>query len=449
MSLFPYTFYTYIPPYEMKISLNRKIIYSIVFLGIVVLAALNFISWIFLRSLQDDLISELKQQFLNTGRLSAQLIHGSELETIAPGDENTLMVRSYQQMLYDLKLNNDLENIVLLDLSGRLLVDYRLNFQIGDSLTTFPLNGVMLRSAVLGEMLEPLLLHIRNQYFLSAYIPVKNDLDVTVAVLAIDAPTQFFKTLQKFKSGAFYLGAGGLFILLLFSTIILVAMRRLFESEQKIREQERLAQLGQMAATVAHEIRNPLSIMKGTADVLVKKYHSTGDEMFSFIPEEIARLNRLVEDFLQFARRPKLKLRRESIGEVVSQTLRTMNDSRLEQRIDNNLPQIAIDPDGLRQVLLNIIRNALEAAGGRGKVQVAARLVSGRSSKIMIVVEDNGPGFAKQELNKVFDPFYSTKASGSGLGLAISRQLVEAMNGQIEIYSEIGKGTRVIISLPV
>ncbi len=430
------------------VHLSRRTIYIIIFIGVLTLAALNFAGWLFLQSLKSDLTVELKRQFLHVGQVSARLINGNDLENLLPGMENSVTVRAYQQLLYDIKIGNDLENIVILDPAGRLLVDYRLNYRIGDTLFAFPLQRNLLQHAAVGETPEPYLLHNAGQYFLSACIPIFNDQDETVAALAIDAPLHFFDTLQKFGSGVLYIGAGGLLILLVFSAIIISATRRLFGIEAQLLEQQRLAQLGQMAASVAHEIRNPLSIMKGTAEVLQKKYAGSGEEMFSYIPEEIDRLNRLVEDFLQFARQRKLELRKGSITDIIRTTVQQAKDSRVTSELPDDLPEILMDTDAMRQILLNLVRNALDAIDAGGGVKIKAFSEKSRNPVVIVEVTDTGRGISAEDAQKVFDPFFSTKANGSGLGLTISRQLVEQMHGSLNFRSKPEKGTTVQLVFP-
>jgi signal transduction histidine kinase len=214
-----------------------------------------------------------------------------------------------------------------------------------------------------------------------------------------------------------------------------------------MQEQERLAQLGQMAASVAHEIRNPLSIMKGTADVLRKKYDELSDEMFSFIPDEIERLNNLVADFLQFARQRKLDIQKCNLTELLEDFLYQIKDERFEREVDQSIPEVSIDPNAIKQILLNIVNNALESVDSKGKVNLKVYLERKRPQQVVIEVADTGKGISEKDLHHVFEPFYSTKASGSGLGLAISKQLIEQMGGNIEINSQADKGTTVTIKL--
>ncbi|MCB0275743.1 MAG: hypothetical protein KDI06_13075, partial [Calditrichaeota bacterium] len=229
-----------------------------------------------------------------------------------------------------------------------------------------------------------------------------------------------------------------------FGGIIILATRRLFDSESRLRRQERLAQLGQMAAMVAHEIRNPLSIIKGSADVLKKKYAGENNELFDFIPEEIDRLNRLVSDFLQFARQKELPTESLDPARLIGDLVSRINDPRIRFESPPDSAAIPLNKDAFQQVVLNLLENARKATPPEGQIEVICK--KGRTYRISL--RDSGEGMSAEVLGKAFDPFYTTRATGSGLGLAITRQLVEQMNGAIHLDSSPGQGTTAILEFP-
>ncbi len=433
---------------KTKPAFSRKLVYGLIVLGFVAVALINFLSWFFLQGLKTEITGELKSQIKHLGNISTRLINGNDLEKIVPGMESHPLVIYYQQLLYELKLQNNLENILLLDPAGHLLVDFRVNFRIGDSLLAFPIQPELLRQASLGKIPEPHLLHWKGQYFLTAYFPIFNDLEEPTGVLVVDAPMEFFRTLYKFERGSLLLGASGLLVTFLFAVLVIWATHRQLLAEARLREQERLAQLGQMAATVAHEIRNPLSIMKGSAEVLARKFGQQGQEMVSFIIEEIDRLNRLVDNFLRFARQPQLNMAPISLPEFFQELLAPMQPDGVRAEIPEGLPPVLADRDALQQILLNLIRNAREACQKDCTIIITAQSVRRPGRGVLIRVADTGPGIPPEVLSRVFEPFFSTRATGSGLGLAICKQLTEAMGGTIHISSEPGKGTTVSVWLP-
>jgi len=430
-----------------EIFSHKKSLYVIIAFGILLLASLNFWGWYFMGALQDDIILQLKKQLKHITTTTAKVINGDDLENLLPGAETSPPALFYQQMLWEVKRSAELENVLILSVDGRLLVDYRINFRIGDSLRV-PLNRQLLDTTLSGKSPEPELIKFGNQYFLTAYAPIYNSLGDVSALLFIESPAQFFSALTSLRRGLFYFGLGGLGVILLFSGIIILATRQIFSVERQLNEKERMAQLGQMAAMVAHEIRNPLSIIKGSAEVLQKKYASQNDELLKFIPEEIERLNRLVNDFLQFAHRKSLKRERFDPNEVIENCLKRFRDDRIHLKLDGNCRELETDRDALTQILLNLVENARQACKEEGEIVVSTGRGSHKSAAFILKVADNGEGMDEETKKMMFDPFYTTRAKGSGLGMAITRQLVRLMGGGIGVQSQLNRGTEITITLP-
>lgn len=429
---------------------NRTFLYFVIAGGIIVLLVFNFWGWVFLQNLELQILNQLKKQLTHLGEVSTRLINAEDLYNLYPGQETSPTALYYQQLLYETKQSGNFETILILSVDGTLLVDYRINYLIGDSLKAFPLNQVKFNKALTGQYPEPELIHHGGEYFLTAYTPIVNALigDVT-GILVIESPAAFFSTLRYFKNGIMYFGLGGLVIILIFAAIILLAIRQLFRTERILVQRERLAQLGQMAATVAHEIRNPLSIIKGSADVLKKKYASEDEDLFSYIPEEIDRLNRLVNDFLQFARPRKLTLEKLDPNELIKSIVTQIKNSKICLELMKNPPNISLERDAFKQIILNILENAEKSSGVNDKILIRTFLNSQNRKYFVIQINDAGSGMDDSELKEIFKPFYSTRASGSGLGLSISKQLTEEMNGNIWIESKKNLGTNVFLEFPL
>ena len=250
--------------------------------------------------------------------------------------------------------------------------------------------------------------------------------------------------------------------------------------EEQWRRRDRLASLGELAAGVAHEIRNPLAGI-GTSAQLLKRRLETGDPRGQFadlILEEVTRLDRIVESLLKFARPTAPKLSRQSVLPPLEKARALVHEVAVRQDVElrvehaEALPDLYLDPDQMLQVLLNLLMNALQALshGGEIVVQVAParkraadRSGIGRRATdrlreqgeipaldvVEIRVRDNGPGIPAAVMAKVFDPFYTTRTQGTGLGLSICQSIVREHGGSISIESTVGQGTTVIVDLPV
>ena len=250
--------------------------------------------------------------------------------------------------------------------------------------------------------------------------------------------------------------------------------------EEQWRRRDRLASLGELSAGVAHEIRNPLTGIGTSAQILRRRLES-GDTRAQFVDlilEESARLERIVEGLLQFARPAAPQLQRQSVLPALDKALTLVHELAVRQDVllhverAADVPAIFVDHDQLLQVTLNVLMNALQALAKGGEIRVsvkparkraAARSAIGRRADdrlepqgemplldvVEIRVQDNGPGIPAADLARVFDPFYTTRAQGTGLGLSICQSIIREHGGTITIESVVGQGTAVIIDLPV
>lgn len=229
---------------------------------------------------------------------------------------------------------------------------------------------------------------------------------------------------------------------------------------RRLQERDRLAALGQMAAGLAHEIKNPLGAIKGAAQLLGEpggeaQPDPANREFIGIILEEVDRLDRVVRSVLDYGRPSKGNPGPVDVNAAVRRTLRVLGSSR-DQAVSftvvagEDLPPVRIDEEQLRQVLINLVKNAEEAMGGAGEVTVATRTRPGASGAcfVEIAVSDRGPGISPERLEHLFVPFFTTKPRGTGLGLAISQRLVQSMGGRIEVASQPGVGSVFTVLLP-
>ncbi len=228
---------------------------------------------------------------------------------------------------------------------------------------------------------------------------------------------------------------------------------RLIVVEEQLRRAEKLSTLGEMAAVLAHEIRNPLGSIRGTAEILRDDYRP-GDPKHEFIEiqiKETERLNHVVEDFLRMSRQQPVELRdcslREELETIVTLVARDAHDRGIFLRLEQGAEQGIIRGDGekLRQAFLNIVINALQATPSGGTVAIV--LEKGETG-FEVSFRDSGSGVTSDNLQRIFEPFYTTKPDGTGLGLAVTRKIIEGHGGILAIESEVCKGTTVTVTLP-
>lgn len=225
------------------------------------------------------------------------------------------------------------------------------------------------------------------------------------------------------------------------------------ELESQLNQAERLAALGQMVAGVSHEIRNPLGIIRSTAEFLggMPDIGEHQKMLCGVIVEESSRLNNIVTEFLDFARPQTPRLRDCQLEDILRKNLVFLSpelekhDIRMQHDLDGKVMPIKADPDLLYRAFLNVFINAVQAMDQGGELRIHAREDDGYYS---LGIEDTGCGVSEENLTRIFDPFFTCKDRGSGLGLAIVRNIIEGHQGTIEIESEEGSGTRVTIELP-
>ncbi|MCB9496508.1 MAG: PAS domain-containing protein [Fibrobacteria bacterium] len=233
-------------------------------------------------------------------------------------------------------------------------------------------------------------------------------------------------------------------------------LTQLKQMERELSQTRTLAALGEMAATVAHEIRNPLGGIGGFARLLERDIEA-GDPrraLVGRIIEGVGSLNRIVSNLLVYTRPMETRYRMVDIGEWFEEMAGWARLEAPEHELEELEAEIVIeegaetgrfDPEKLQQVLLNLLRNALQAMEGQGRIRLSARRAPGL---LILGVEDNGKGIPSDILSEVFNPFFTTKENGTGLGLAIVRKIVELHGGNLFVVSESGRGTRFDIHLP-
>jgi two-component system NtrC family sensor kinase len=245
-----------------------------------------------------------------------------------------------------------------------------------------------------------------------------------------------------------------------YSVGLLILMRDITDRMRMIDgiySQDRLASIGKLTAGVAHEINNPLAIMKGLAELLLDSNipEETKDDI-RIIDGEVERVSTVVQNLLAFSRKQQKEKTRLNINKVISQTLRVefyeknTHNIRIVPEFGKNLPEIFGNEMQLTQVMVNIFMNNKEILRGAGGGTMTVSTFE-QTGKIIIRISDDGPGISPEHITHIFDPFYTTKGfgQGSGLGLSICHGIITEHGGTIDVESTLGKGTTFIIALPV
>jgi len=231
------------------------------------------------------------------------------------------------------------------------------------------------------------------------------------------------------------------------------------QTKQALIQSERLAAIGRMAAMVAHEIRNPLSSIALNTELLQEEIEERLPpserqvrEILSGVAREVDRLTEITEEYLRFARLPKPHKRRQRLQDIVRELLRFVQPElrarsiQVEDRLDDQLPELEVDEDQLRQAFLNLLRNAMDSMPKGGVITLSSRIENGR---VRLDISDTGHGISPENLAHLFEPFFSTRAEGTGLGLSLTQHIIVEHGGSIDCHSQPGAGTTFSVELPL
>lgn len=245
-------------------------------------------------------------------------------------------------------------------------------------------------------------------------------------------------------------------------------LTRVEQEEERERLRDRLAALGEMAAAIAHEVKNPLASIEVMSGVLKRQLTDREEalEILDDIIKEAKMANAIVVEVLEFVRPIQLQVERVVLDDVIKDSITLAEGKRrrgavtIKTDLDSDVPELLADPHQLRQLFSNLLANAFEALGGEGHVDITGRLeledvetdspdIDPDPPKVIIEVRDTGPGMSPDDLERIFSPFFTTKPQGTGLGLAIVRKVVDAHEGQIKASSAPGEGATFQVTLPV
>jgi signal transduction histidine kinase len=228
--------------------------------------------------------------------------------------------------------------------------------------------------------------------------------------------------------------------------------------EEKLREVEHLSGIAQFAKGIAHEIRNPLNFLSLSIDHLKEKYipvekgkKEKFESLITSIKQEIERINKLVGSFLDYGRPLRLSLREVDLNNLIEEVMALVQAKAEKDRVEINrqyevLPNLSLDPELVKTCIFNIVLNSFQAMPDGGRLTVSTKV---SDSRVSVIIEDTGSGVSRENLSRVFDPFFSTKNAGLGIGLTLTKRVVEEHGGKVNFQSIEGKGSIATISFLV
>jgi signal transduction histidine kinase len=353
---------------------------------------------------------------------------------------------SWYESLVLTREENGLSNVVVLTPDGRTVADLAGYSSPGESNPFMALDVSAVSLARAGISSTTSLYRTGEIYMKSAYAPIVSKAGAVVGIVGVEAGASFFAQLRELASLIAFISVGNASVVLALGLLFYRQSRSLDRAQERLLQQENLASLGRMVATIAHEIRNPLSIIRGSAERIERK-HGIRDEALAYIVEEVDDLDRILTGYLEFAQARPSQFGPVSALKVVQRSVAALEDEARARGVvvvtttaDATLQG---DEAKIRQAVLNVLLNAVQSARARVEVTIASEDDSAR-----IEILDDGPGFDATILKDATRPFVTTKATGSGLGLAVVQSVINEHRGTLAIQSH-GRGARVVITLPL
>lgn len=430
--------------------MQRTPLLILLFAGVMMLAT-AVSSWLVIRGAQEALQSEFERRLEHMA--AAQEITPAHVADIQRLHEDANGYLDVQAHLNTLLFATGVENVLLIDSARVTLFDARVHAREFEPSALDTLAGPWLASALAGRSTVSDPFALGGRVFRAGFAPVRAPGGGISAVVAIEAEAAYIPVVLELRRTLTGIAIATMVAIGLLAALIFRGARAAARLEQRLSRAENLAAMGRLTATLAHEIKNPLAIIRGSAERL-GKLDIEARRMADFVIEETDRLSRTVARYLQFARGTPEGSPGDPGDAIASlgATLDLLEGELVARgiRLDRAgvfpaAAPVALDNESLKQLYLNLILNALEAMEQGGQLRVAA---AERLGRIEVSLADSGPGIPAEVLRRLGSPFFTTKATGSGLGLFLAQRLAQSAGGDLKITSVAGQGTTCTIRLP-
>ncbi|MBN2543919.1 HAMP domain-containing histidine kinase [bacterium] len=361
---------------------------------------------------------------------------------------------SSERFLVRISEQQELGNIFILDTTGATLYSNDWSLTPGEPNPYLALDYSAFAIALSGISTTTKIYEFKNRFTKTAYAPILDEWQNVNGILGIEAGDEYFNILRAARKGmvAFLVVSLASVVLLLILMIITFAVLR--RTERALLQTATLSTMGEMASMMAHEIRNPLAIMKLSAEELEENLDSGGRELTGFILEEIQRLDGIIKGYMSFSSPQSEPRELMNLNKILEDAVSRIEPEFKNQNIAINLElgelqPVHVDTNSFKQAILNILLNARDAISGGGIININTSREKHNSVQYAVLrISDNGTGISKKDVKRIFEISYTSKPGGSGLGLYITKKIVDNHSGFIKIESRKGKGTDVILGFP-
>jgi len=420
----------------------RKFTILAVALAVALIIVFNIHGWLVLRSTSRVLEKEIGDRLQSIGTTLALQLAGRH------PDPAVLPV------LDAVMRSSDLFNLFIVDEDLTLLADARDPAQVGTKNPALELDAAEILAALAGAPARSRLYAAGDYFLKTVYVPIADSLGLPAAVLGVEADARAFAALRAFRNSQLLISALSLLAIIAIIAVSLGLARYALRVERAASRANTLALMGQLSGALAHEIRNPLAIIRAAAERVRIRYDAAEDQTIGYIIEEVDRLNNILANYLSLGSARPDSIEPVEPGPLGAEVLATVQPEtrRLGITVENalaDMPPVIVNRLALRQALLNLVLNAIQAQPGGGLLRLSGEAVGqGRQRRVLLRVTDHGPGIPPADLKRIFAPFYTTKEKGSGLGLFVVRRIVEEHGGKVSATSAPGRGTTIELNLP-
>jgi len=433
----------------MEADLQRTRTATILFAVAAVLVT-GLLGWVAYHGVRNALAAEFARRLEALAKTAASQVSAADIRDAQLLGEDGTGYLALQVLLEELRSSTGLMSAAALDSAGMTLYDTRGAEHQREPNALVRLAPYVLTSTLAGRASVSYVYDLAGQPFRSGAAPILDGKRV-IGALVVDSRLDYLPVLADLRRTvilAALLSVLGITVLAVINVRVAGSAAQL---ERRLSRAENLAAMGRLTATLAHEIKNPLAIIRGSAERL-GKLDPESRRWADSVVEESDRLARTVGRYLQFARGEDAVAGEGDAARALTETLDLLEGEFRSRRATLVRPEpapdalaVALDNESLKQVFLNLMLNALEALGEGGRLVVS---VEEEAARVAVRFADDGPGIPPETLQQIGSPFVTTKASGSGLGLFLSRRLVQAAGGTLDIASSVGRGTVCTVQLP-
>ncbi len=441
--------------FSRRQNIRPRIVWTLAFIAALLLLV-NGAIFLSLRTSQRLLDQELGKRLQGTAHIAALLVAPEQFEMLSLASADTSAAADTALTDFSMKMDSqeaadavrsewtrlaqsaDLSNVVLVDRHRRVLLRLRDPFTYEPDVVT--LDPVPMTKALIGQASHSRLYYKDGQYLRSGYAPVVTPEGDVVGAVAVEGGSDAFQPLQRIRTSLYGVVALSSLLVILIGLGFVRTVDHLSHIEENLRHTDILASIGQVSAGVAHEIRNPLAVLRG-ASTRLQRYEQLRPEerksLLGMIDEEVNRMSAFVQNFLHLSRRPNLEPQEFELRPVLERSLEILRveleragiSTIVEWNTDGEI-LLTGDPLAMHHVFLNLALNARDVMSSGGKLVIR---VSERRGDVRIRFEDTGPGVPKDLRKKIFDAFFTTRAKGTGLGLAFVDRIVSEHGGSVTV----------------